>query len=106
MNYDEYNGWYNYETWVVALWLQNDSGSCAYWEEVTNEVYDVYELSQRIENEIEEDDPTANEASLYADLMSAAISECNFDEIAYHFWDDYREVVEEEEEDEEEDEDE
>ena len=98
MNHNEYNGWYNYETCVVALWLQNDSGSCAYWEEVTNECDDVYELSQRIKDEIQEGDPTADESSLYSDLMSAAISECNFNEIAHHFWDDYREKVEGDEE--------
>jgi hypothetical protein len=23
----EYNGWPNYETWVVHLWLSNDAGS-------------------------------------------------------------------------------
>lgn len=90
MNHEEYNGWYNYETWVCALWLQNDQGSCSYWEEMTNECKDVYNLSQVIKDEIEENDPTNDQASMYADLMSAAISEINFNEIAHHFWDDYR----------------
>lgn len=92
MNHEEYNGWYNYETWVCALWLQNDQGSCNYWEEMTNECDDVYALSQMIEDEIKENDPTNDEASLYSDLMSAAISEINFNEIAHHFWDEYRNV--------------
>lgn len=26
MKNDEYNGWSNYETWNVALWIQNDMG--------------------------------------------------------------------------------
>ena len=90
MNHQEYNGWYNYETWVTALWLQNDQGSCSYWEEMTNEVESVYDLSQMIEDEIKENDPTNDQASLYSDLMSAAISEINFNEIAHHFWSDYR----------------
>jgi len=25
MKYDNYNGWKNYQTWNVALWLNNDS---------------------------------------------------------------------------------
>ena len=98
MNHAEYNGWYNYETWVCALWLQNDSGSYGYWEEMTNECDSVYDLSQMIKNEIEENDPTNDQASIYADLMSAAISEINFNEIAHHFWDDYRQEDNEDQE--------
>ena len=89
MNKNEYNGWYNYETWLCALWLQNDSGSCLYWEDVTNECDDVADLARAIEDEINGINPVSD-TSLYADLMSAAISEINFSEIAHHFWDDYR----------------
>lgn len=28
---DEYNGWANYETWAVSLWLDNDERSYRYW---------------------------------------------------------------------------
>ena len=98
MNHEEYNGWYNYETWVCVLWLQNDQGSCNYWEEMTNECDSVYDLSTMIEDEIKENVPTNDEASLYADLMSAAISEINFNEIAHHFWDDYRQEEEDQKE--------
>lgn len=90
MNKQEYNGWFNYETWVCALWLQNDQGSCSYWEEMTNECDSVYDLSKMIEEEVKDNDPTNDQASLYSDLMSAAISEINFNEIAHHFWNDYR----------------
>ncbi|MDD3140468.1 MAG: hypothetical protein PHX08_16055 [Lachnospiraceae bacterium] len=98
MNHEEYNGWYNYETWVCALWLQNDQGSCNYWEEMTNECDSVYDLSQMIKEEVGEGDPTNDEASLYSDLMSAAISEINFNEIAHHFWNDYRQEEEDQKE--------
>ncbi len=26
-----YNGWSNYETWNVKLWMDNDEGSYNYW---------------------------------------------------------------------------
>src|SRR4051794_10856032 len=29
----EYNGWANYETWCVHLWLTNEEGSYRYWRE-------------------------------------------------------------------------
>lgn len=28
-----YNGWTNYETWAVALWIGNEPGSYQYWEQ-------------------------------------------------------------------------
>lgn len=99
MEQKEYNGWHNYETWLVNLWLTNDSCSYDYWVEVTNESENIHELSERIKDEIEEFNPLNDKADLYADLMSAAISEVNFYEIAESFWDDFKEIEEEEEED-------
>ena len=90
MNHDPYNGWYNYETWLCALWLQNDQNSCEYWDEVTNEVADIEDLSNYIKEQVEECNPVTEESGLYADLMNAAIAEVNYYEIAKHFWEDYR----------------
>ncbi len=28
---DRYNGWTNYETWAVSLWIDNDHATYAYW---------------------------------------------------------------------------
>jgi len=36
-NENTYNGWTNYETWVTALWLDNDQASYAYWRAVACE---------------------------------------------------------------------
>ncbi len=35
-----YNGWKNYETWSVKLWIDNDQGSEQYWNEVAQEVWE------------------------------------------------------------------
>jgi len=33
MTHKEYNGWTNYETWLVKLWIDNEQGSQDYWIE-------------------------------------------------------------------------
>ncbi|MFX6019113.1 hypothetical protein ABTF08_19745, partial [Acinetobacter baumannii] len=39
-NHKEYNGHYNYETWNLALWIDNDQGTHEYWREYTRDVWD------------------------------------------------------------------
>lgn len=100
---ETYNGWTNYETWAVALWLDNEAGSQAYWREATREAWQeaasskqVREwsfnrsdaarilLADRLKSEVEEGNPI-EEASLYADLIGAALSSVNWHEIARHY---------------------
>lgn len=33
-----YNGWTNYETWVVNLWIYNSEGDSEYWESEAAEI--------------------------------------------------------------------
>lgn len=101
MNHKEYNGWYNYETWVVNLWMDNEEGIHDYWREQAQEIYKETEptdntpktiqakwnLANIIKEQITENNPLIEEATLYSDLMSAALSEVNWDEIANHFID-------------------
>ena len=37
----DYNGWTNYETWNVALWIDNEESSQGYWRTESQETYDV-----------------------------------------------------------------
>jgi hypothetical protein len=94
----KYNGWTNYETWNVALWLDNNEGDQNYWNETAQEVYDAAEaeksftrdeqatldLMHRLQEEIEEAQPDLG-ASMWADLLGAAMSEVNWYEIAEHY---------------------
>lgn len=98
-----YNGWTNYETWVTALWLDNDEGSQSYWREIAGEcklaapqagqvergIWTIEEaarftLADRLKDEIEEGSPV-QEASLYSDLIGAALQEVNWHEVADNF---------------------
>jgi hypothetical protein len=91
-----YNGWSNYETWVVNLWLGNDEGSyntCrslaerCFEEAVADEVFSrkeraCYQLANELKEMVEDGSPLAGDASVYTDLLNAAMSEVNWKEIA------------------------
>lgn len=96
MTKKEYNGWYNYETWLVNLWMDNEQGSQDYWREMVGECrrtakkesYDndedhvVRAVADCLKNEHEEALPELN--GFAADLLNAAMSEVNWHEIATH----------------------
>lgn len=113
MSKDEegYNGWDNYETWNINLWLDNDESTQELFSEralellLNNEEEEdspEYELSNEIQSFIEEGNPITD-ASVYSDLLQAAIGSANFYEIAEHYisdaeeTDEYKEFITEKE---------
>ncbi len=97
MSDTKYNGWTNYETWLVNLWMGNDSSE--YWAERAQEVYDsaeaeksftrderaVLNLAEAMKDEHEEASPEVT--GLWADMINAALSAVNWYEIATHYID-------------------
>src|SRR5262245_40857636 len=93
-----YNGWRNYETWAVHLWLSNEQDSYEYWRDLAREAWlhaegtDILTreqvarrgLAERLMDEIEEHSP-CTDAGLYADLLNAALSEVGWYEVAEAF---------------------
>ena len=91
-----YNGWTNYETWNVKLWMDNEEPSYRYWQEFTQEVWDAaeaggvftrsedarYRLADRLKEEITDGSPLIEAPSMYSDLLGAALCEVNWEEIA------------------------
>lgn len=114
-NGNTYNGWTNYETWAVKLWMDNDYGSYRYWESEAQDAWDgaeadgtftrkeraAIDLADRLKDQWEEGNPLSGQASAYSDLLNAALSEVNWDEIARNMLEEYEEEPEEEEETEE-----
>lgn len=108
----DYNGWTNYETWNVKLWIDNEQGSQEYWREQTQDAWrharenqawqgstrkesTIATLADMLKSEHEENTPTVT--GVYADLLNAALSEVNWHEIAENMLED-EELTEEPEE--------
>lgn len=98
-NNEEYNGWTNYETWNVKLWIDNE-GSLQFWEEIAESIYNDSERSKyatKLDNAVYSlaenlKDTIANEQmpelkGCYADLLNGALSEVNWHEISRSIFD-------------------
>ena len=106
-----YNGWANYETWCVHLWLTNEEGSYRYWREEAGRHRKKSgedasgTLAEQLKSELEEASPI-EEASLFSDLLNAALGEVDWFEVADAFLEDVEPDDENEEEDQAEEDDE
>lgn len=103
-----YNGWKNYETWVVNLWLTNEQYTYEYWMDRAREVYKhkaratpsfskkeeaVYMIAedlkdgheQAMDNMMQDSGMTA---SLWTDLLTNSLADVDWRAIAQHVVDD------------------
>lgn len=90
---EKYNGWTNYETWAVNLWIGNEEGAYLHWQEQALAAKALPEdsawgnrtasitLQNKLKREITEEAPDLG-CTLYADLLTAALSSVNWTEIA------------------------
>lgn len=90
---ERYNGWSNYQTWNVKLWIDNEEGSYNYWREAAQECWDAtdedsddreseaqYSLAKRLESEYRESMPDVR--GTWSDLLGSALSAVDWHEIA------------------------
>ena len=97
----KYEGWTNYETWAVNLWLGNDQGV---YEETLAAARDIWEHAQSskyltrqqeatlqmadwLKEWHEEFQPTIDPPSVFSDLLTAALGSVDWREIAGHWID-------------------
>lgn len=94
-----YNGWTNYETWVVNLWMDNDPGDQEFFRETAKEIYDEsaakawltreevarHRFADWLKEHYDENIPEM--PGVYGDLLGGALGEVNWHEIARHYID-------------------
>jgi len=97
MNNEKYNGWTNYETWSVALWIDENKGAHEAWRETANDFFNtssksegllkqrhaaIYRLADCLKAAHMEFMPQPEIPDVYSQLLQGALSEVNWDEIA------------------------
>jgi len=80
-----YNGWTNWETWNLGLWLNNEESTYHEINQLIQGSKDVYDLSKKLEEWAYDalDDENMN-PSFIMDFVKGAIRDVNFFEIAEH----------------------
>jgi hypothetical protein len=97
-----YNGWTNYETWAVALWIDQQQSTYHYWRDearrhrqdapACQQVLDGnwtvgdaarYNLADKLKDHFQDAAPLV-EPVVYRDLLQAALSEVDWSDIAEH----------------------
>lgn len=90
MSDNRYNGWTNYETWAVKLWIDNDQGSQEYWLEMAqsiradrSNIESITVLADVLKDQHEEYAmEKLPDAGVFSDLLAAALGSVNWREIA------------------------
>ena len=79
---NEYNGYSNYQTWNVALWLDNDEVSYDTIRKVAVYSDDSAKLAHWLQGYVLEFNPLAMDASMYSDILQHGLDSINYHEIA------------------------
>jgi hypothetical protein len=81
-----HNGWPNYETWLVYTWLTNDPTTDRDVCTLVCAADSMGEAADAVKAYVDAENPLAEQASLYTDLIGAALSHVCWLALAEHFW--------------------
>jgi hypothetical protein len=88
-----YNGWSNYETWCVNLWLENEPGTYEDKRDIIRRARDKWAAAQGLKSYAQDLLPDLG-PSFAADLLQAAFDDVDWQEIVDNAWDEEHEEEE------------
>ena len=102
---NSYQGWSNYPTWAVSLWINNEEGSYNYWNDKAQELANEhgkdeakYKLAEELKEEFANPDIFLDKsASMYDDILQWAMEQVDWFEIAESMLEDIEVELDEEE---------
>lgn len=84
-----YNGWTNYETWVLKLWQDNEQPSQEWWLDAAKNAESKGTLADQMQEEYEEAMPETT--GVWSDLLTSALGNVDWFEIAEHLLEEVKE---------------
>ena len=103
MSEKTYNGWKNYETWAVKLWMDNEESTYRHWRDesrrLARKALDRDEFLASLADALKDahNDEAPELDGVWADLLGAALSEVDWHEVAESFVEDVQECWQTEE---------
>lgn len=79
---ERYNGWKNYQTWCVNLWLENSEEVMWRFQRLANGGVAEAALADGIQAYFETLNPLEDEPSIFTDLLTNALQQVDWFEIA------------------------
>lgn len=90
MRHEPYNGYWNFETYSVQIWIDNEEATQTFWRQRAIQCWEESEedsdesrcrLARMLKDDVEEWQPDIGNG-LYADLLQAGLDEVNWHELA------------------------
>jgi len=106
---ETYNGWANYETWLVNVWIDNEQGSIDFWVNVAKYHYEqaketkfftrqeeaVFTFADDMKEYFEDNIPDSTEiGGLYADMLYGCMTVVDWGELATKYMEQAMESIE------------
>ncbi len=86
----DYNGWTNYETWNIKVWIDDAESLYFYWKEQTKKAITIEQLANTLKEYYDNNIPE-DVVGAYLDILTTALECVNWQEIAESLWEEWRE---------------